>query len=285
MSSRSTLAPYGRSTVAVLAAGAVLALVAVTSVIARPSQPPTPAHAVASAGPSPATAPTPVTARDRLPALAARLAATPDDAHRGPYTYVHTHQWARAGNVLARVESEQWRHPNGSGLIVERRLPDRAGLTGRPGAKDLAAFRRADATGEEYLPGRLAPELPEPIPSEPGALAAQLLTIVPPQSGPNALVTAVANIHRAHYLDQRQRAAVLRVLAPIPRLRYDGDVTDIAGRSGFAVTVTNGGSTTTLVFDHDTGALLAYQETVNTQPPSLFQYQLFTHGRRSRPGR
>ncbi|MDW5325344.1 CU044_5270 family protein [Plantactinospora sp. KLBMP9567] len=287
MSSRSTLSPPGRLGVLALAAGTTLALIASTTVIVQPPEGETSALHRAASTPPPVAPSLPVrpSVSDRLFALAARIDPKSDDSHAGPYTYVHTRQWARNGQALARFEVEQWRHPNGSGVIIERRPPDRSILTGLPAKEELAVFRRARAKREQYGPGRLAPELAEPISADPGTLVIQLHALVPPQSGPGALVTAVANIHRTHYLDHRQRAAVLRVLAPIPSLRYEGEVTDVAGRAGIAVSLNGGPSTTTLVFDRTTGALLAHQESLNTQPPALFQYQLFEHGRRSLPGK
>ncbi|TCB91615.1 hypothetical protein E0H26_25345 [Micromonospora zingiberis] len=229
------------------------------------------------------TAARPTTVRDQLLRLADRLAAVPDDAHPGPYSYVRIWHWARASTVLARFESERWRHPDGSGVIIERRAADRPLLTRRPGGDELKVFDKAEPTRETYTPGRLPPALPEPIPTDTAELIERMGTTAPPEAGPTALLAATANINRSQYLDLHRRAAILRVLATIPTLRYDGEAADITGRPGFSVSLNAGGSTTTLTFDRVTGALLAYEEALNTAPASLFQYELYEHGRQARP--
>ncbi|KXK62140.1 hypothetical protein AWW66_09885 [Micromonospora rosaria] len=239
-----------------------------------------------SGAPTPsAVATTPATKASDHPLLrlADRLTATPDDTHPGPYSYLHTWQWARATTVLARTETQRWRHPDGSGLTIDRRAPDRPLLTGLPDPTELTIFDQTTPTRQKHMPGQLPPALPEPIPTDPATLSDRIRATAPPEAGPTVLLTAAVSINRAHYLDHHQRATLLRVLATIPTLRHDPDAADITGRPGTAVSLTAGASTTTLTFDHTTGALLAHQETLTTTPTSLFQYELFTHGRRSHP--
>jgi hypothetical protein len=253
---------------------------------------PTPTGSIRSTSTPAATTP-PATAsgtaastpQERLRALADRLTASPTDDHVGRFDYVRTQLWARATTKVARFETEKWRAADGSGRVVERRPADRADLTRLPDGNDRGDFATAQAEVQDYGPGRLAPEVSLPIATGPDALAAQMYTISPPENGPLSLITAVSNINRTHYLDRANRADVLRVLATIPTITYQGQTVDIAGRAGQTWAVDTGSGTELLTFDPATGELRTHQSLLNTQPPSLFAYVLFVQRDRvTQPG-
>lgn len=261
-----------------LAAGAVSAATAdagpsrITTTTTPPTAGPTPAARTATTT-SPGSAN--LTAADRLWTLAEHLAATPGDAHTGSYTYSHTQMWARATAKVARIDTQTWRHANGSGVIVTRTLPERANLLHLPDGKDRKQFSTAHPITDTYKVGQLAPAAREPITTDPSELAEQLYLNQPRENGPISLLRGLLDLTAVHYLDRGTRATALRLLATIPTLRYDGPCTDIAGRAAIAVSLDTGGSRDQLLIDPATGEFLAHQETLSTSPPALFAYHLY----------
>ncbi|MEV7230946.1 hypothetical protein AB0M79_28595 [Polymorphospora sp. NPDC051019] len=133
-----------------------------------------------------------------------------------------------------------------------------------------AAPVRIDTRPASQVPAAAA----EPIAPDPAGLLHQLHTTSPPRGGPTRLLTAVGDLARDHYLDHPQRAAVLHILADIPGIEYQPAATDIAGRTGIRVQVSDSHGTTALIINPGTGELLALTETVTTNPPGLWQYLL-----------
>ncbi|MFJ8691210.1 hypothetical protein [Micromonospora wenchangensis] len=246
------------------------------------SQPPAPA---ASPAPASRSAPTPTVATDpgltpaeRLMALADTLAAAPGDSATGlPYIYLHTQSWARASNAITRMDRRQWRRAaDGSGREITRRLPDLPGVDHRPRPAERIQLAQAPASTRLYLPDGLHPYLPEPLPTDAGALAGAL---APRELGaepayPRMLVDGVVALANSQYLNRQQRATSLRVLATVPGIAYLGPTTDLAGRSGLAFAVTADGSASQLLVDPRTGEILAAHERLTGRRPGLFSYVL-----------
>nr|WP_243706501.1 hypothetical protein [Micromonospora sp. KC721] len=204
------------------------------------------------------------------------MRAVPADNSTGPYTYLHTQTWARATTTITRTDLRRWRHPDGSGQEITRRLPDLPAVDHQPKPAERALFARAQKTIIRHLAGDLHPYLPEPPPVDPAALAGLL---APPELSdepayPRLLVGGVVGLATSQYLHHEQRAACLRVLAIIPTIAYQGETKDIAGRPGLAFAVTADGSTSTIVIDARTGELLAAHERVTGPRPGLFAYVL-----------
>ncbi|MFF2375078.1 CU044_5270 family protein [Streptomyces xiamenensis] len=88
------------------------------------------------------------------------------------------------------------------------------------------------------------------------------------------------------YFSPEQRAAVLRVLASIDDLEYEGMTTDRAGRTGLAVSIESSASGLpsrhTLVIDQETGKILGYEQELttdagelNVEVPAVINYVTF----------
>ena len=223
----------------------------------------------------PSAGPADDSAAARLRALADRLAPAPGDTHTGDYTYIHTQMWARSSRKVARIDTRTWRHANGSGVIITRTLPERDNLLRLPDGKDRDQFTSAKPATDTYAAGQLAPDLREPITTDPTTLAAQLYINQPKENGPVSLLRGLLDLNGTHYLDRQVRATALRLLATIPTLRYDGPSTDIAGRTAIGYSLDTGSSHEQLLIHPTTGEFLAHQETVNTSPPALFVYDLY----------
>ncbi|WP_433345523.1 hypothetical protein [Micromonospora sp. CA-111912] len=227
--------------------------------------------------PSAATGPN-LTAQQRLTALAASVAATPaDDATDRPYTYLHLQMWNRAKNAIIRTDLRRWRRgADNSGREITRRLPDMLGVDHRPDPDERELFAHAQQKTTQYGRGTLRHYLPEPPPTDPTALAHALAPpiLADEPAYPFLLASGIVGLATSQYLTQEQRTATLRVLAGISTITYQGETTDIAGRTGFGFAVTADGSTWQLIIDERTGELLAAQERVTGKRPGLFSYVL-----------
>ncbi|MFB7419403.1 CU044_5270 family protein [Streptomyces sp. NPDC056210] len=104
--------------------------------------------------------------------------------------------------------------------------------------------------------------------------------------GPGLLYEVVSERVQDHVFSPAQRAALLRVLAEVNSVHYMGTVKDRAGRTGeaFALSDRSGGlpSKRTLIFDPNTGKLLADEEQIlddpgklNVAPNSVIGYATF----------
>ncbi|MFF9706744.1 CU044_5270 family protein [Streptomyces griseofuscus] len=111
--------------------------------------------------------------------------------------------------------------------------------------------------------------------------------------GPGLLYEVVPERFQDHVFSPAQQAAVLRVLASSRGIVYAGTVKDRAGRSGEAFSLTGrfGGlpNKRTLVFDSQTGSLLASEEQLlgdagklRVRPYSVIQYGTFLTAERLR---
>ncbi|GAB3824471.1 hypothetical protein ACFPIJ_63380 [Dactylosporangium cerinum] len=67
------------------------------------------------------------------------------------------------------------------------------------------------------------------------------------------------NLYVEQYLDRAHRSAALRVLADVQGLTYAGPMTDLAGRTGVAFTLTEPDHQYTIMLNPQTGQLLALQ--------------------------
>ncbi|MFI7517656.1 hypothetical protein ACIBVK_29590 [Micromonospora echinofusca] len=201
-------------------------------------------------------------------------ATTADTTAELPYTYLHLQTWARATNTIVRTDLRRWRHDrDGSGREISRRAPDLWGVNHQPTLDERDQFSRAAQTTTRYGAGQLHPYLPGAIPADPGELAKLLAPpeLVNEPAYPRLLAGGVVGLATSQYLDQRQRATTLRVLATVPGITYRGATSDLAGRPGLLFRVVAGGSTSTLVIDPATGELLAAQEWLDgRRRPGLF---------------
>ncbi|GLW53662.1 hypothetical protein Kpho01_16730 [Kitasatospora phosalacinea] len=107
----------------------------------------------------------------------------------------------------------------------------------------------------------------------------------------SGLSQALRGLLRAQVLAPGQRAAVLRLVAALPGLSYDGSVTDRAGRPGGAFSAESNGSglpaRCTFVMDRDSGRILGDEEMLTTRAgalnvpvPSVISYAAYLSARR-----
>ncbi|QKW22734.1 CU044_5270 family protein [Kitasatospora sp. NA04385] len=220
----------------------------------------------------PATA---VPAAQELAEIARRTAAR-SEPDGGPDSVLEWRDWNLStrvdGNtVTSRVLTEQHRallHPDGTGTQSSR-------FDGRP------------ERTEPYAAGLYR----QPVPADPDALRALLRASTPAVDTPSGLAQALRGLLRTQVLDPGQRAAVLRLVAALPGLSYDGSVTDRAGRPGEAFSAESDGSGLptryTFVVDPDSGRILGDEATLTTRAgalnvpvPSVISYTAYLSARR-----
>ncbi|WP_282205394.1 hypothetical protein [Kitasatospora fiedleri] len=113
----------------------------------------------------------------------------------------------------------------------------------------------------------------DPVPADPTLLRAALREATPAVDTASGLDQAVGGVLRTQALGPAQRAAVLELIADLPGLRYDGSVTDRAGRQGEAFSADGDGSGLptryTFIVEATSGRVLGQEETLTTRAGSL----------------
>jgi len=226
-----------------------------------------------SASATSAAASSPSTARAALLRLADAINDASADTARG-YAYHHQRRWildttgtpVPAGvrentPAVVAIDIQRWEAADGSGHGVDVRLgPDYslAGASPTHRTNDTE-FATGTVTRTDYRAGNHRSPITGPLAADPRELARQL-AFDPLPDGPQATLRAVDEIYTSFYVDLAVRKAALRVLADMDGLTYQDQVTDRLGRTGAAVSLTGGGVRYTLIFDRDTGLLLASQQ-------------------------
>jgi hypothetical protein len=213
------------------------------------------------------------TAREALLRLADSITGVSADLARG-YAYHHQRRWildttgtpAPAGvrenaPAVFAIDLQRWEASDGSGRGIDVRLgPDYTLAGASPTHRtDDTEFARGTVTRTDYRAGNLRSLITGPLAADPQELARQL-AFDPSPDGPQATLRSVDEIYTSFYVGLAVRKAALRVLADIGGLTYQNRVTDRLGRTGVAVSFTGGGVRYTLIFDRDTGLLLASQQ-------------------------
>ncbi|WP_432832926.1 hypothetical protein [Dactylosporangium sp. CA-092794] len=254
--------------------------------------------------PSAGSDPGPASAHDALIRLAAAVVATPEDATTG-YVYHHQRLWslsttgtpAPAGMrentpAVFALDVRRWEAADGSGLGLDVENPPdytfkAADLNYRTTDDE---FARGHTKRTTYAAGNLRSPIAGPIATEPTALARQLAAADPMPDGPQATLRAVDELYTAHYVALPARQAVLRVLADLDGLTYHPVATDRLGRVGIAVSLVGHGVQYTLLFDPNSGRLLASeQRSIGAHeylpvPDGLVRYYLLLIEQAHRPG-
>nr|BFE77818.1 hypothetical protein GCM10020093_004190 [Planobispora longispora] len=278
-----------------LATAAAATVVAVLSSLDRaaPAHAATPAPlAYAGAGGRPV--------REALLEIAERAARLPDDTGAGRYLYTRTRGWHLGSAVNGRsvrsavvpVVTERWTAPDAPGRVrtvtSSPEFPSEESLAawaaeGRPGLRPQVSDETLDLR-PRWNPDDLAPD--------PEALGAALGWGGPPEAGEAELLMTIADLYREQPVRPAVRGAALRLLSGLTGLRYEGTVTDRAGRAGVAVSLDSdhGGlpNRHTLIFDGRTGVLLGEERTLTVTAgeldvpvPSVISYTLFMDAGRS----
>lgn len=207
-------------------------------------------------------------ARSQLVALSARSRACADRVSPARYTYVHTVTWSAQDTTTARDE-QLWWAANHSGRQIVAEV-DSLRVSGAPSYGSVGDFR----------PGELSVVIDSPS-SDPAVLSSQLAEYQSFKLGPQVPLRTVVDLYRYHALDAAHRSAAIRVLADTDGLLYGGRVTDLAGRTGLAITVADAGGTTRdiAVFEPATGRLLSYERDALSQaagtPVAVLEYVVF----------
>jgi hypothetical protein len=227
----------------------------------------------------------PPPAGDHLRDLAARITDAPHDGQTGPYSYHRIRTWNAWSIAISEVtipddsdeyaqtdvlatavdESETWAAADGSGRmrgrIVGLEFPDEESRTAwndmreRELIEELAEF----VSGEPA--GTLHPFTELPTDRE------GLIELLDYDDGATDFF-AVEELYRHYVVPRPVRAAILEILADAPDLEWRGEVTDRAGRAGVAVTQDDEAGQDLLVFDPQTGELLA-REYLDLRPDDL----------------
>lgn len=232
----------------------------------------------------------PPPASTRLRFLSSMISGNPDTLPDEPYTFVRTQIWDAdlsrtppPSTVTPAVEALWW-NANRSGARIHVDLPpEPAGTAVIPDERSTrAVLAAADPT--VFPPGHLAPLLPDP-PTSPALLAGQL-DYHNGSKTPQGLIRAIVEMCQWQALNPNQRAALLQVLSDVQGLVDLGDVTDRAGRPGFAVALDSTDADNrhrdVLIFDAHDGRLLDYERILLSLParpdiptPSLESYVVF----------
>jgi len=226
-------------------------------------------------------------------ALAAEREVTTQSAP-GPVEYLKLVSWDLSSRIDGRqvtsavvpAQRELWRAPDGSARTVVRIQPPQFYSDdqrrawhddGSPGANTPP-----DVT--DYPPGSYPAIWPDRPPTDPVDLTRWLLSTRPP-GGVMAIVDAANDLLEERVLTGPERAALIRVLAQQPGIRYEGETVDRGGRPGygFSVESADSGLPTRYTFIISArGRFLAYEQMLtetagrlNVPVPSVISYTVY----------
>ncbi|MET7750402.1 CU044_5270 family protein [Micromonospora sp. NPDC005367] len=280
----------------VLAAGAVVLAVAAGGIALETAREPQPAYAATPAiltyGPPASAEPASV----RLRHLAEVAAGQPAPQRpAGTVEYLESANWflnssITGGRTTSAVVPEQWRSwrtDDDSGRKLKKALPptfrsdaDRREWKRRGGRTDSSEETRNYAAGEFYSRWRGA------VPTEATTLREWLTAGASAPEFPVQYLEAIAELVGVRLLNPAQRAAALRLLADLPDITVTGTVTDRAGRSGEAFSITSDAhglpAQYTVIVDPRSGALLGYEAVLtetagmlNVTIPAVITYRSY----------
>jgi hypothetical protein len=199
---------------------------------------------------------------------AASAERQPDTTGTGRYQYVETSGWGLVAEVSNRGTSvavvptlrQQWIAADGSGRLIQRPQAPQF-----PNPADRKKWAGGYLLGSDHAfgPGGLGPIWqPGSLSTEPSVLRRQLEK---GYSGGSAPLSSVSELYDEQPVSPAVRAAILRMLAAVPGLRYDGTGTDRVGRSGIGISLETSRFRYVLIFDPVTGQLLDSELVVLTK--------------------
>lgn len=280
----------------VLAAGGVVLAVAAGAVALETAREPQPAYAATPAvltyGPPASAEPASVRLR-RLAEVAAGQPAPERPA--GTAEHLESANWflnssITGGRTTSAVVPEQWRSwraDNGAVRMVKKALPP----TFRSEADRREWQRRGGRTDSseevhDYTPGEFYSRWAGTVPTDAAALRSWLTTGASAHEAPVQYLEDIAELAGVRLLNPAQRAAALRLLADLPGITVSGTVTDRAGRTGEAFSITSDAhglpAQYTVIVDPRSGALLGYEAVLteragmlNVTIPAVITYRSY----------
>jgi hypothetical protein len=212
----------------------------------------------------------PPPAAGQLRNLAARITSAPYDTRPGRYAHHRIRIWGVAaeadgqGRVDFPLEKEAWVAADRSGATREAYLPPEfPDEQSRRHWQRLLIAPSAPPPVElmSWPPNSIGPA--EELPSDRRRLADRM------QVGRDiAIVVKSTGLLFQDYLVPREtRAVILQILADVPGLVWRGEVTDRAGRAGLAVSGDGANEQAVLIFDPQTGVLLAQEYVQQSNRP------------------
>jgi hypothetical protein len=216
--------------------------------------------------------------------LAARAARTAGPARTGDSEHWRTQSWglwtriaddAPVTSAVVPQQTETWRRPDGSTHIVTVNRPPvfRSNADRERWQDDGSPGKGADRHVDEFEAADASRMWQSPPPTDVNALRRYLEIGHPTKNGPAEVLVAVEDLNRDRVLEPAVRSAILRLLAQLKILQYDGAVTDRAGRAGHAFSLESkySGLPTryTVIFSADTGGLIADEQVLTTTAGKL----------------
>lgn len=269
--------------IAVVSAAGVIAAGGV-AVLYRASEPPASVPAATPVLLSFRAGGTTLTAHEVLLKTAASAERQPDKAGAGRYQYVETQGWyldtavsdRAARSAVVPAITRQWTATDGSGRIsTESGKPYFPSARSRRAWQDDGGFDRIPrASDKTFGPGSLhLMWQPGALSGDQAVLRRQLEIGHPAELGPAETLVAVSDLYREQPVIPAVRGAILRIIATLPGLRYDGTTIDRAGRRGIGVSVDSNlsGLPTRyiMIFDPVTGQLLGSEQVLTTTAGKL----------------
>ncbi len=250
---RGRLAAIGSAVTVILVAGGFIVL---PTTVANAAPPATPANIIGIAL-------TGINAKDYLQNLAGRVEALDEAPTPGYYTHTRVQMWnidvdwkhEDADKKVISRDVQLWWAPKQNRIRQETILPQSPHSTRATSCDELPTEKAHPRDRRELGEQDISLLIDGTPATDPDRLLTQLTGDQAPP-GPLVTVGLLADLHRFHTFDPRQRAAVLRLVARASGLEYHGHVTDRCGRVGIAVSVHDDYTRRALIFDEVTGKLL-----------------------------
>ncbi|RCW40219.1 hypothetical protein DFQ14_112100 [Halopolyspora algeriensis] len=232
-------------------------------------------------------------AAERLHAIAdrAEVSGVPKGAP-GQTEYIKMENWylhsqidnSGTVSVIQPSTFRLWRHADGSGRSVIRAQPPQ--FRSEAGREKWAGDTSGSERVHRWGAGERTYYWDERPPVDADALRRWLRQRPSGQTEPLRTFSAITDLLRNRVLLPQERAAVLRVLAELPGMRYNGTTRDRAGRPGRAFSLESDGSGLptryTFILGPDNGRFLGYEEMLTTSAgklnvpiPSVISYSIF----------
>ncbi|MCX2185004.1 CU044_5270 family protein [Streptomyces sp. SKN60] len=201
--------------------------------------------------------------------------------------YLNTSVGERTVSAVVPTESELWVNPDGSVHSTRRAgAPEFPSKEARTYWKEQGGWPTGPSKPEvnDVPAGSWAREGRPPTDAK--ALKTWLKQGHPEENGPAVTLMAITDLLHERVLSAPERAAVLRVLADVPGITYQGTTTDRAGRTGkaFSLDSDHGGLPTrqTLIVDPASGRILDDEEVLTKSAgklgvpvPSVISYTVY----------